>query len=291
MKKVEYSFVHNPEDRLHSLSTEKHDDYSLPDFTKEVPDATKKDETSDSTTLTHSWRPTKSEMVLVKRITFRNGECFSDLYRIAARDGADSITFKHNDTVYIMRKTVREIAEALYNAYGKIKGALEEIIGYLRTVIGNDYVIAKVGKDNWVFDKRVAKNGIHYVDVDGLERKNKCKLVEMITEKIADLHSNNLIIGRFTLNNILLGTNDVRFTDLRKLRVSRKRSFVIEEFKTILQYLFAIGVARREDVYASIAYYATRNDDSCDEWYRERTGKKPSDSIDIASKIEEEVYS
>lgn len=290
MKKVEYSFVHNAEDRLHSLSTEKHDEYSLPDFTKDVPVATKKDETSDSTTLNHSWRPTKSEIVLVKRITFRNNERFSDLYRVAARDGADSITFKHNNAVYIMRKTVREIAEALYNAYGKIKGALEEIVGYLRTVIGNDYVISKVDSEDWVFDKRVAKNGVNYADIDGLERKNKCRLVEMITEKISDLHSNNVIIGRFTLNNILLGSKDVKFTDLRKLRVSRKRSFVIEEFKAILQYLFAIGVARREDVYASIAYYATKNEDSCNEWYKERTGKKPSDSMDIASKMEQEVY-
>ncbi|MFH1521093.1 MAG: hypothetical protein ABID61_05600, partial [Candidatus Micrarchaeota archaeon] len=95
MKKVEYSFVHSSDDRLHSLSTEKHDDYTLPDFTKEVPVATKKDEKQNSITLSHSWRPTKSEMVLIKRITFRDSEKFEDLYRIAARDGADSITFKH----------------------------------------------------------------------------------------------------------------------------------------------------------------------------------------------------
>ncbi|MFH1520838.1 MAG: hypothetical protein ABID61_04285, partial [Candidatus Micrarchaeota archaeon] len=196
-----------------------------------------------------------------------------------------------NDTIYIMRKTVREIAEALYNAYGKIKGALEGIIGYLRTLVGTDYVIAKVDGGSWAFDRRIAKNGISYVDVDTLENKNKSKLIEMITEKIADLHSNNIIIGRFTLNNILLGTKDMKFTDLRKLRVSRKKSFVIEEFRSILQYLFAIGVARRDDVYASIAYYATKNEDSCSEWYTEKTGKKPSDSMDIASRIEEEVYS
>ncbi len=120
---------------------------------------------------------------------------------------------------------------------------------------------------------------------------HKNKLVEMVTEKMADLHASNLIIGGFTLNNILLGANGVKFTDLRRLRVSRKRAFVIDEFKAMLQYLFAIGVAGKEDVYASIAYYATKNEDSCGEWYLERTGKKAADTLDIARKMEEEVYS
>ncbi|VVC04407.1 Uncharacterised protein [Candidatus Bilamarchaeum dharawalense] len=291
MKKVEYSFVRSAEDRLHTLDTEKLEDYTLPEFSREVPLSTRKQETEHGVSLEHSWKASKCESIRIKKVTFRKGEELTDLYRIAARDGADSITFKHNNATYIIRKTVREIAEALYNAYGKIKGALEQIVGYLRTVLGNDYVISKVDHDSWVFDKRIAKNGIHYVDVDGLDKRNKSKLVEMLTEKIAELHSSNLIIGRFTLNNILLGSNDVKLTDLRKLRVSRKRSFVIEEFKAILQYLFAVGVAQREDVYASIAYYATKNEDSCGEWYRDRTGKKPSDTLDIARKMEEEVYS
>jgi hypothetical protein len=82
----------------------------------------------------------------------------------------------------------------------------------------------------------------------------------------------------------------MKFTDLRKLRVSRKRAFVIDEFKAILQYLFVIGVAKREDVYAAVAYYAAKNEDSCDEWYREKHGKKASDELDVVSRIEEEIY-
>ncbi|MFH1785435.1 MAG: hypothetical protein ABH842_03320 [Candidatus Micrarchaeota archaeon] len=291
MKKVEYTFVHNAEDRLQALGTGKYDDYELPEFTKEVPVSSRKQENSDSVTLDYSWKPSKSESIRIKKIRFRKGEEFSDLYRIAARDGADSITFKHNNVTYVMRKTVREIAEALFNAYGKIKGALEQIIGYLRTAIGNDYVIAKVDGESWSFDKRIAKNGIQYADVDSLDGQNKSKLVDMITEKISELHFSNLIIGRFTLNNVLLEEKDIIFTDLRKLRVSRKRPFVIEEFKAILQYLFAIGIARREDIYASIAHYAAKNEDSCNEWYCEKTGKKARETLDVVSKIESEVYS
>ena len=179
---------------------------------------------------------------------------------------------------------------ALYNAYGKVKGSLENIVGYLKTVSGNFYVIAKAERDSWAFDRRIAKHGISYVEVDTLDRKGKSKLCEMIVEATAGLHSSNLIIGRFTLNNVILHGNEMKFTDLRKLRVSRRRPFVIDEFKSIMQYLFAIGVANREDVYAAIAYYASQNEQGCNEWYEEKTGKKPADPLDVVGKIEENVY-
>lgn len=290
MKKTEYSFVQEAENVLHTLDASKHDDYDLPEFTKEVPVSSKKKEEGSTVTVEYDWKETKNESIRVKRIDFRKGEDLSDLYRIAARDGADSICFKHNDTVYIIRKTVREIAQALYNAYGKIKGALESIVGYIRTVLGHEYVVARVEGPAWAFDRRISKESVTYVDVDSLDRKCRSKLCEMIAERIAELHATNLIIGRFTLNNILLGDNDVRFTDLRKLRVSRKRSFVIDEFKSILQYLFAIGVASREDVYCAIAYYSAQNEDGCSEWYEEKTGRKAEDQLDIAARIEQDIY-
>jgi hypothetical protein len=82
----------------------------------------------------------------------------------------------------------------------------------------------------------------------------------------------------------------MKFTDLRKLRVSRRRAFVIEEFKSILQYLFAIGLATREDIYCSIAYYTARNEEGCNEWFQDKVGKEAPDQLDIVGKIEEEVY-
>jgi hypothetical protein len=291
MKKTEFTFLQTEEDRQHSLDSGKHDDYDLPEFAKEVPVSSKKQESAGTQGVDYEWKESKSQSVRVKRIDYREGEELSGLYRVAARDGADSICFRHNNHTYIIRKTVKEIAQALYNAYSKIKGGLENIVGYLRTELGNDYVISKVESESWAFDKRISKGNIHYVEVDSIDRKGKCRLVEMVTEKIADLHASNLIIGRFTLNNVLLGKEDMRFTDLRKLRVSRKRSFVIDEFKAMLQYLFAIGFATREDVYCSIAYYSARNEEGCNEWYADRVGKKPSDQLDIVGKIEEDIYS
>jgi hypothetical protein len=292
MKKIEYAETRIPsaDEKLHELEGGKHDDYELPDFSREVPVTSRRHDNGNDVTVEYDWKRTESPSIRINRLTFRNGEDLSELYRIAARDGADSISFRHNNTMYIARKTVHEIAQALYNAYGKIKGVLENIVGYLHTVLGNEYVVARVEQDSWVFDRRIARGGIQYVDMDTLKTKNKSRLTEMIAEKISELHASNLIIGRFTLNNIILSGDDMKFSDLRKLRVSRKRSYVIEEFKNVLQYLFAIGFATREDVYSAIAHYAARNEENCAEWYQEKTGKKAADSFDIATKIEEEVY-
>lgn len=290
MKKTEFALVQGEGDRLHSIDAGKHDEFGLPEFTKEVPVSSRRKEAQEDVTIEYDWKNSQSQMIRVKKITFRKSGELSDLYRIAARDGSDSISFRHNNATYILRKTVREIAEALYNAYGKIKGAIENIVGFLRTAMGNDYVITKIDNNSWAFDRRIAKGDISYVEVDTLNRKSKSRLVEMIAEKIAELHASNLIIGRFSLNNILLGENDIKFTDLRKLRVSRKRSFVIDEFKSILQYLFAIGLATRDDVYCAIAYYTAQNEEGCVEWYRDRTGRKASEQLDVVTRIEEDVY-
>jgi len=292
MKKTEFTFLQGAEDRLHAIDAGKMEDYDLPEFSKEVPVSSRKSTSGENASVEYEWKDTKSEMVRIRRIDFRKGEeDLFELYRIPARDGADSICFKHKDTTYIMRKTMKEVAQALYNAYGKVKGGLENIVGYLRSVLGNCYVIAKVERDSWAFDKRIAKHGVNYTEVDNLDRKEKTRLCELVVEAIADLHLSNLIMGRFTLNNVILHEDQIRLTDLRKLRASRKRSFVVEEFKSILQYLFAIGIATREDVYAAIVYYAAHNEKGCAEWYFEKTNKEPSDELDIAGRIEEEVYS
>ncbi|MFN7991533.1 MAG: hypothetical protein U0R44_05225 [Candidatus Micrarchaeia archaeon] len=290
MKKTEFAVVQEEGGRLQTIEAGKHDDYDLPEFTKEVPLSSRKKDAGDSTSIEYDWKAGNSEILRVKKIDFRKDEDLSGLYRVAARDGADSITFRHNNTTYILRKTVREIAQALYNAYGKIKGAIENIVGFLRTAIGNDYVISKVENESWAFDRRIAKGNIHYTDVDALDRGSKSRLVEMISEKIAELHTSNLILGRFSLNNILLGSDDAVFTDLRKLRVSRRKAYVIDEFKSVLQYLFAIGLATREDIYAAIAYYTSKNEMGCCEWYTDKTGRKDPDQLDIAGRIEQEVY-
>ncbi len=287
MKKPDYVMRMN-ENKKEELV--KSDDYELPEFTKEVPVSSKKSTEEGSVRIDYEWGAVNSPSIKVKKIEFREGEDLQNMFRINARDGADSISFVHNGRTYLLRKTVKEIARAIYNAYGRIKGIVEHVIGYLRTVAGSDYTISKVDSESWAFDKRIAKGGINLVDVDNLDSASKSKLMEMVTEKISELHSNSLIIGRFTLNNILLGRDDIKLTDLRRLRVSRRRAYVIDEFKAILQYLYAIGVASKDDIYVSVATYAGANEKSCNEWYEQKTGKKPNEQIDIVDRIEEEIY-
>ena len=293
MKKTDYVGLHMPDytEKQHELEIGKSDDYELPEFTKEIPVSTKRTEGNDSVTVEYEWGEHDSPSIKIKRIDYRAGEDLSGLYRVNARDGADSISFKHNGTTYILRKTVREVAQAIYNAYGRIRGIVEGIVGYLRTLAGSEYIIAKIEQESWAFDKRISKGSINHVEVDDLDKKSRTKLIEMITEKIAELHTNNLIIGRFTLNNVLFGKDDMKLTDLRRLRLSRKRSYVIEEFKSILQYLYGVGVASKEDVYVSVATYAGANEQSCNEWYEQKTGRRPVDQIDVVDRIEEEIYS
>ncbi|MBN1170014.1 hypothetical protein JXA56_03240 [Candidatus Micrarchaeota archaeon] len=293
MKKTNYTGFHMPDttEIKQELEIGKSEDYDLPEFTKEIPKSSKKSESDSTITIEYEWDQIFSPSIKVKEIEYRSGERLEGLYRINARDGADSISFTHNGTTYILRKTMKEIARAIYNAHGKIHGAIENVIGYLRSVAGMDYIISKIENESWVFDRRIARGPVIHVEVDDLDQKSRTKLIEMITEKISELHANNLIIGRFTLNNILLGKEDMKFTDLRRLRVSRKRSYVIDEFKSILQYLYAVGIASKEDIYVSVATYAAANEKSCNEWYEQKTGKAPEDQIDLVDRIEEDIYS
>jgi hypothetical protein len=75
------------------------------------------------------------------------------------------------------------------------------------------------------------------------------------------------------------------------MRESRQKTFVIDEFKEILQYLFSNGLATRDDIYSSIAIYAGENQANLENWYREKTKKKSTDLFEVVSKLEEEVYS
>ena len=292
MKKTEYSDLVtniNLSKEQEQLHLEKEEDYTLPEFTKEVPISSRKNDHGSETSVDYDWKNSQTEVLRVKRITFRKGEDLLEVYRVAGKDGADTITFSHNNTVYILRKTTKEIAQSIYSTYGKIKGVVENIVGYLRSVLGNDYIISKIEHGSWSFDKRVSKEGVNYIDSEKLGIHAKSKLVEKIIEKISELHNLNFIIGKFNINNIVLLDNDLHIGDLRKLRVSRKKSFVIEEFKTIMQYLFMSGLASREDVYQATAYYCTKNEGSAFEWYAEKGGRG-KDLFDITTKMEEEIY-
>ena len=293
MKKTEYlvSAVPKPEEKLEELSSEKVEDSRLPEFSKEVPTSSKKTEIKDQTAIEYEWKEDKSDLIRVKNIQFNSSELLDDFYRVNARDGTDSLCVKHNRTTYILRKTGKDIAYALNKVQSKLSQAFNKVVGYMKSVAENYYVIAKVEGLVWAFDRRLTRsNNLHSVDVDNIPESGKRKLGELISEKVAEVHSDNFAIGEFTMNNLLLTENDLKFTDLRNIRVSRKRAYLVEEFKNILAYLTSVGIVGKHDVYPCIATYVARNENAVSEWYCGKSKKKNADLFEIATKIEQEVY-
>ncbi len=272
------------------LAFEKQEEYGLPEFSKEVPSSSKKRENERSIQISYSWKKTKTSFLKVKTIEFDRTENLGNLFRIGARDGSDSIKTKYNGASYILRKTALEVAQALFKAASKMKGGLVSIVGYLRSLGGNDYVISKIEGEAWTFDKRIAKEPFHYIELESLGDSAKKKLTAMVVESLARIHSANFIMGRFSLNNILIKENGMEIIDLRKLRVSRKKAFVVDEFRNVMQYLFALGLLDREDIFPVVASYETINPESCKEWYEMQTGEESKDDFEVTTLMEEKLF-
>jgi hypothetical protein len=293
MKKTEYAGIQvSDESRLQDeLDSTKHDESELPRFSKDVPRGSKKKENSESTSIEYWWKDSACEKIHIRKITYNNSESLEGLYRIDSRDGSDSLTVMLNNTVYIFRKTTKEIARAVYSAYSASLEGLESIVGWVATVLGNYYIISKVEKTSWSFDKRLAKGRlINYIDKDSMDEEKKKELFDLIIQNIAKLHSRGHVLGNFTLNSLLLLNDGIRFTDLRGLRESRRMSYGVEEFKSIMQYLFAIGLIESEDAYYSIAMYHAVNETACQEWYREKTGIDSKDELEVTNRMEEDIF-
>ncbi|MBI5223845.1 hypothetical protein HY990_05480 [Candidatus Micrarchaeota archaeon] len=290
MKKVEYVQNNTEQHMAPTTIGPKFDDATLPEFSKEVPTGSKIHPQGDQTTIEYQWKNSKSGILRVKRITFTKTEDLEGFYRAAIADGEDTIRITHKNEVYVLRKIAREVAQEVYKAYSRIKGIVQKVVGYLTTMIGNDYLITKIEGENWSFDRRLSGERINTLEIQNLDGKAKSNLVEKIVEKMAELHARSFILGKFTINNVLLSSSELFFSDLRRVRETRRRAFLVEEIKDVLQYLFTNNIARRDDVYYAIAYYVAKNQNVAEEWYAEKTKKKPKDTFEVVSKIEEAVY-
>ncbi|NYZ77145.1 hypothetical protein H0O02_02400 [Candidatus Micrarchaeota archaeon] len=289
MKAFKYTEEHLPSsyERQEEIDDAKQDDDSLPFFSREVPISSKRHEAAGAIEVEYSWNESKTPSIKVERMLFNRNELLGDLYRIDKRDGTDRLALEKGGRLYLFRKTSAEVAKALYNASGKIRDSVERIVGYLKSLFGTFYVISAVDGDGWTFDNRLASDRLNHIDFARLKPGHRKRLTDLIVETLSALHSQNLVLGGFTLDNVLILNNELRFTDLRKLRASRKKSFPVEEFRMVLRYLLGIGLAEKEDITAAAVYYSSENCESCREWYADKCGKKPKDEVAIASKIEQ----
>lgn len=292
MKKIEYNELHASDagGRQMELDSSKRDETVLPQFSKEVPVSSRQSAHGNSISVQNSWKESRSDRIRAREITFRKSESLSDIHMINARDGVDTVSVRHAGSTYIFRKTTSEIAMAIFNAYSHVQSGLENVVGWLRTMLGSAYIISKPEHSSWSFDRRLARHdNLNYVDPDCLDESQRKNLCDMIIQNIAALHSRRLVLGGFTLNSVLLTNDGVQFTDLRGLRAARRRSFCVEEFKMVMEYLFALGLLKREDMYLAIATYNAANEEGCEEWYAEKSGKPSRDPYEIANRMEAEI--
>lgn len=298
MKKCEYLEVNEVLDLEQTLdkstlNAEKKDEVALPKFVKELPVKKRIKESADLVTVDYEWNEPISDDIKVKSIEYKKDERLDDLYRIIKKDGSDDVLIKHANKTYVLRRTTKNIALALMNIYNRLEGLVENVVGWLRTLLGNIYMIVKVGRWNWTFNKNLANgNGyeLNSLSIDSLDEKNKEKLSELLVPKLVELQKKGLVMRNFSVNNLWLANDNVIFADLRNLKLAKKKSVLVEEFRKTLNYLFSVGIVTRADVYAAIAYYISTMEDSCSEWYSERIGKNANDSFDVALEIEKATY-
>ncbi|MDO8554323.1 MAG: hypothetical protein Q7S22_05925 [Candidatus Micrarchaeota archaeon] len=289
--KTDYLELHIAEEAEKKISEElvKTEDASLPEFVKDIPTSVKKSVNRESVSIDYIWEKVSSDSIQLRHIEFSSKETLDSLYRINEKDGTDQFVVRHNAVTYILRKTTKEVAVALCTAFRKIKCSVESIVGYAKTLIGNFYVISKIDQTSWTFDKSLSKgNYLHNIDLVHLDDQHRKSLIDLLVEKTIELHSKNLLIKNFSLNNILFTNNTLLFTDLRNLRLSRKKSLLVEEFKKMLHYLFNLGIVSSVDVYHATAVYCSALEKPSEEWYREKTGKN-GDSYKIITAMEKAV--
>jgi len=291
MKKFSYAenYPSSSDERQEEINEAKSEDMSLPVFSKEVPVSSERRIAEDGVSVEYSWDEPKSRCIKVKSMLFSKSEKLGDLYRINKQDGIDRTIIRKNDRTYILRKTAEDIAKALYRFSDKIKDSVETIVGYLKTLFGSCYVISVIESDAWAFDHSLVSEDVKCMDIADMECCHRKKISELIIEKLSALHSKNLVLGSFSLDNILIYNNDLRFTDLRKLRASRKKPFITGEFMTVMRYLLSAGMMDKEDVLQAVAYYSSENNEGCCEWYRDAYDKEPEDEVELVSAIEEKL--
>ncbi len=291
MKKCGYKDNHLPPEgeRREEINEAKSEDVTLPLFSKEVPVSSSKYEANGNVVVEYSWKESRGPSIKIKKLVYKKEEDLRNLHRIHRKDGCDRLSVVLNGKTYILRKTLGTIAQALYNASGKIKASLERIVGYLQTLFGNYYVISAVEDAAWSFDREIAFGGISYMELENLEAPHRKRLLDLIVENLSKLHSKNIVLGGFTLRNVLVSDSGLTFTDLRNMRVSRKKPFLVSEFRDIIKYLSSVGVLEKEDVDCAVTYYSSENEQSCREWYCENFRKEPSDEMEIATKLEKDI--
>jgi hypothetical protein len=290
------SVYEQPQASVHEtlIENEKWEDNSIPFFSRDLPVSSKEKNNENAISVFYTWGeesgPSEFDVLKIKSITFRKDTDLRALHKINSRDGVDSFSLDYDGTTYLLRKTTEEIAKALFNASFKIKGAIESIVGYIATVLGNFYVLSAIEKGSWSFDEKLGSGHVNLVKAESLDEKQKTRLIELSLDSLMQLHRQKLVLGKFSMDNLLLTAKGLVFTDLRKMRLSKKSTFFIDEFISAMRFLFSKGLATKADVTHATMIYAIDLEKECGMWFREQSGKNPDDEFELVSALENRIF-
>ncbi|HLD59437.1 MAG TPA: hypothetical protein VI912_00460 [Candidatus Bilamarchaeaceae archaeon] len=289
MRRIEYSDFQTKTDEKKVEPELKFEDTSLPFFSKEVPETSKKSEEEGIVTVNHVWNDVETPWVRIKTIHFLKDEELENLFSMNVRDGVERASVKKQGFTYVLRKVVKIVASSIFAAFRKTKMCIEKIVGHLTTTGGNTYLISRVDKGTWTFDKTTKDENIKHLTLDELDDSQKNRLFELITEGVIELHTNRFLVRGFSIENVLLTNERVFLSDPRNIRTTTRLSLLAEEFRAILKELVSLGMGRGQ-AYTAIATYVHKANDASTEWYKKEYGKNPKDVLELAGELERAVY-
>ncbi|MFH1222463.1 MAG: hypothetical protein V1492_05250 [Candidatus Micrarchaeota archaeon] len=286
MKKFDYLEMQVKQDMRSELEAAKQEDSQLSYSSKEVPTSSQKKQQDGMVVVTYNWKNLYETSLKISEISFENGNDLENLYKLPVKDGIDRTAFNHNGKTYILRKVVRTVVKTVYDNAKKAAAFVEKVIGHLKTAFGNYYMITKLEKETWTFDSELKADGLKLLEPELLKEAQRSKLFEEITDKIGCLHGKNLVLGTFSLNNVMLYDNEVMLSDARLLKETRKPSYLVREFEKVLSVLQTAGFASSEETAYAVSYYLAANQKACREWYKEETKKDAKCDDEIAELLE-----
>ena len=108
MRRIEYSDFQTKTDEKKVEPELKFEDTSLPFFSKEVPETSKKSEEEGIVTVNHVWNDVETPWVRIKTIHFLKDEELENLFSMNVRDGVERASVKKQGFTYVLRKVVKK---------------------------------------------------------------------------------------------------------------------------------------------------------------------------------------
>jgi hypothetical protein len=276
------------EEKKVDMALEKIEEHGLPAFVKEIPVSFRRKDDGENVTVDYKWESSGEGNIKIKKLVLRKGEALEGLYRINADREEQVFSLEYKNAVYVLRKTSEEVTEAIFKFCDGVKTGIENVVGYIKTVLGSFYLISRLPKNSWTFDAGIAGGELSLIDAGKLGEGEKRRLFDVIIEKVVELNHHGLILKDFTLNNVVLTNDSLVFTDMRNLRAAKKKTLLVEEFKKTVKYLINAGLGGKEHAYSACAYYCAAHTTTCEAWYSEKSGKD-GDSYDIALYMEKDI--